>query len=75
MAKKNSVPNAQTLFRGVQFNGSLAEGEGIGRYSVRPSEAMRKTLPGRMEETRPKESSEEFVDSMIYFCVWGKDQL
>ena len=48
--KKNSTTSARTLFHGVQLSGSLEDGEGIGKRSVRLSEVMRKILPGRREE-------------------------
>ncbi len=48
--KKNSTTSAQTLFHGVQWSGSVEDDEGIGKRSVRPSEVMRKILPGRRED-------------------------
>ena len=50
MAKKVIVRKAVIRFLRLQFRGSRGEWLGIGRLSMRPSAAMRKTLPDRSED-------------------------
>jgi hypothetical protein len=48
--KTISARKAQARFHAHQFSGSREDLEGIGRFRIRPSEVMRKTLPERLED-------------------------
>lgn len=43
-------------FAGLQLKGSLGDLLGIGSWRIRPSPVIRKTLPGRFEESLREEA-------------------
>ena len=47
--KTISARKAPARFHALQFSGSREDLEGIGRFRMRPSEVIRKTLPERLE--------------------------
>jgi len=65
IVKKKSDAKAKTRFCKLQFSGSLGDGDGIGRRNVRPSEVMRKMLPGRTKDVQSNGSFWSLPSSIV----------
>lgn len=51
----------------LQLNGSLGDFEGIGSFSILPSEDIKKTLPGRSADQRLE--TEPFSEDIVRCCM------